>query len=263
VICPNCKEDNAPDFRFCGMCGTALESRRPAGASALDPLSAFPRPEPSRAAMAAPQLQPAVAANQVRAARPVPAISGPSMLGLDAPAAPQSDAIPPATNALSMDSLREKSFSGLDSFYEPEKPKAGGRILLLVVLLAALGGAGWWTYRNYLNAAGPRTPENATATVADTPVEKPLTQPESKEDASPPQAAVPETVAGSPAGNTTAAPAPNGKSADEPAVAAPIAKIAPAVKRPAKREPTVASAKTSRPPEPPAADTGDAVRARS
>jgi len=181
------------------------------------------------------------------------------MLGLDAPAAPQSDAIPPATNALSMDSLREKSFSGLDSFYEPEKPKAGGRILLLVVLLAALGGAGWWTYRNYLNAAGPRTPENATATVADTPVEKPLTQPESKEDASPPQAAVPETVAGSPAGNTTAAPAPNGKSADEPAVAAPIAKIAPAVKRPAKREPTVASAKTSRPPEPPAADTGDAV----
>src|ERR1035438_9698920 len=32
VICPKCGEDNSANFRFCGMCGAALEARRPAGA---------------------------------------------------------------------------------------------------------------------------------------------------------------------------------------------------------------------------------------
>jgi TPR repeat protein len=62
-------------------------------------------------------------------------ITGPSLLGLGGP---------------TLDSLREKAFSGTDPFFEPEEPKTGGRKLLLLVLLVALGGAVWWTYTNYV-----------------------------------------------------------------------------------------------------------------
>ena len=62
----------------------------------------------------------------------------------------------------SVDSLREKSFSGLDSFFESEQPRTGGRrILLLIVLLVALGAAGWWTY-GYLGPGETRKSETVT-----------------------------------------------------------------------------------------------------
>src|SRR5271154_6234166 len=87
VICPKCGEDNSDNFRFCGLCGTLLEARRPAGA-------------------------------------PVPGL-------------PKVANIPdqPVASQPSMDALREKAFSGLDSFFEPEQPKTGGRRILLMVAL--------------------------------------------------------------------------------------------------------------------------------
>lgn len=167
MICPNCREDNAPTFRFCGMCGTPLEPRRPTGAPALDPLSAFPATPPQRSANAQPPLRPvttpAVAGNEMRPVnKTVPPISGPSMLGLNQAVANQSatgrtqpsefDLNQPGAQHPSADSLREGSFSGFGSFMEPEEPKTGGRrIVLLLALLAALGGAAWWTYTNYLS----------------------------------------------------------------------------------------------------------------
>jgi hypothetical protein len=64
----------------------------------------------------------------------------------------------------SADVLRDKSFSGLDSFFEHEQPKTGARrIILLVVLLAALGVAGWWAYGYLENAEGRKS---ATTTPA-------------------------------------------------------------------------------------------------
>ncbi len=62
------------------------------------------------------------------------AIGGPSMLGLNQPNA---------------DLLRERAFSGMDSYAAREDAKSStGRLLLLLVLLAGLGAAGWWAYNN-------------------------------------------------------------------------------------------------------------------
>jgi len=259
VICPKCGENNSDNFRFCGMCGTLLEARRPAGAPATGALSAVsPKmvhaPEP---------LRPLVVENATRPAnKPVSSIGGPSVLGLNQP----------SPNHPSMDTLREKSFSGLDSFFEPEQPKTGGRrILLLVALLAALGGAGWWTYTNYLGAAESRKPEPATSSAGEAPAEKPSTKSAAKDaapalDAGSSRAAVPSAeVPQSQAENASAGPDATRKIVDaeaKPAAKAkPVApaKIALANKRAAKREPSVTSAKASKLPAPAAADTGDAA----
>ncbi len=185
MICPNCREDNAPNFRFCGMCGTPLEARRTTSAAALDPLAAFPAPAPQRTVNTEHQARPVVtapvvAASEARAAsKAVPPISGPSMLGLSQPGPSPSvsnpkpthsewDLNPSAMQHPTTDILRERAFSGLDSFLEPEEPRTGGRrVVLLLVLLVALGGAAWWTYTNYLNPAEKRAATNSSATATD------------------------------------------------------------------------------------------------
>jgi zinc-ribbon domain len=196
VICPKCGEDNADSFRFCGMCGAPLETpreaRRPGSAPGLDPLSALPAPISTAAGRIAnpPEVQrPQLVENAPwPTGNHVAPISGPSMLGLDRPG-PTSASQP----SPSLDSLREKSFSGLDSFVEPERPKNGaGRIFLMVVLLAALGAAGWWTYTNYLSAVEGGKPAVATSNAGEAAAQKPATA------ANPP---VQETNSGSNAGS--------------------------------------------------------------
>jgi hypothetical protein len=211
---------------------------------------------------------------------PVPPISGPSMLGLNQPSADQPSANQPrisqpsfnqnSFNQPSMDSLRETAFSGLDSFFEPEQPKTGGRrILLLLVLLAALGGAGWWTYTNYLGVTESRKPEAASSSADGVAAEKPSTTPTAAaRDAAPASdAASSQTVvsARAPENHPKSANADSdtaGKTVDAevkpPAPAVAVPKIAPG-KRPAKPEPGVTSAKASTPPPPVAPDTGDAA----
>jgi len=135
LICPKCGEDNAENFRFCGMCGTVLEARpeirRPAGA-------------------------------------PVPNL--PKMTSAAEPA--RSATVETANDLPSPDSLRQNSFSGLDSFFEPEEPKSGrGRLFLLLVLLAAFGAAGWWTYTNYLASSYTQKPRPRSRRL---PLDRPL-----------------------------------------------------------------------------------------
>src|ERR1019366_8992501 len=219
-------------FRFCGMCGTLLEARRPAGAPVAGPPKIANPPEP---------LRPLVMENATKPAhKQVPPISGPSMLGLNQPGTNQ-----PSPNQPSTDSLRDRAFSGLDSFFEPEQPKTGGwRILLLVALLAALGGAGWWTYTNYLGATESRKSEPATSSAGEAPAEKPSTKPAAK-DAAPaldagsspavvPSAKVPEGHAE----NESAGPDATPKTVDAEAKPAPKAKpVTPAPVNPAKIAP--------------------------
>jgi len=174
-----------------------------------------------------------------------------------------------------MDSLREKSFSSSDSFFEPEQPKTSGRrILLLVALLAALGVAGWWTYTNYLGAMESRKPEAATSNAGEASAEKPSTKAAAKDavpavDAGGSQAAVPSAgVPESHAQNASAAPEPRPKTVDAAAkpAAKPVTprvtpvtpKIALGDKGAEKREPRAALAKTSKLPAPAAADSGAA-----
>jgi hypothetical protein len=273
VVCPKCGEVNSDKFRFCGLCGTVLEarldSRRPSGA----PVQGLPKrpnaPEPLR--------PPVVENATVPASHQVPPISGPSMLGLNQPGANQTSPNQPSANLPSMDSLRETAFSGLDSFFEPEQPKTGGRrILLLVILLAALGGAGWWTYTNYLGATDSRKPEPVTSSAGEAPAEKPPMKPSAKDaapasDASSSQAVAsagaPQSQPGSSSAdsdatrkNVDAEAMPVAEAKPNPTTVAPaVPKIVPHEKSRVKREPSVTSAKASAPPAPAAADTGDAA----
>jgi hypothetical protein len=169
LICQKCGENNSDNFRYCGMCGTLLEARRPVG----NPLSNAPPAAAPKITNAREPLQPLVVENAARTGnRAVPPISGPSMLGLNqadanwsgpnqtGPSRPRPNQTSPSQssqNQPSLDVLRDTAFSGLDSFFEPEQPKAGGRrILLMVILLAALGVASWWTYTNYIGPVESR-----------------------------------------------------------------------------------------------------------
>jgi len=220
-------------------------------------------------------LRPLVVENATKpASQQVPPINVPSMLGLNQLGANQAIPNHPSPDQPSVDSLRETAFSGLDSFFEPEQPKTGGRrVLLLVVLLAALGGAGWWTYTNYLGATESRKPEAVTASADEAPAEKPSTKPAAKNaapalDAGASQAVVPSAggpesqpesaSTGSDAARKTVDAEAKPVAQAKPVTPAP-AKIALAEKRPAKREPAVSPAKASKFPAPAAADTGDAA----
>ena len=281
MTCPKCGEDNADNFRFCGMCGTLLEARleartevrtevrRPAGA---------PVPGLPKIANATDPLRTSLAENATRPAnKQAPPISGPSMLGLHQPGGNQTGSNqprsnPPSLHPPSMDSLREKSFSSSDSFFEPEQPKTSGRrILLLVALLAALGVAGWWTYTNYLGAMESRKPEAATSNAGEASTEKPSTKAAASNavpavDAGGSQAAVPAARAPeSHAEKASAAPEPRRKTADaaakseaKPVTPGVTPKIALGDKSAEKRELRATSAKTSKLPAPAAADSGAA-----
>jgi hypothetical protein len=188
VICPNCREDNAPTFRFCGMCGASLEARRPPGAP-LDPLAAFPQKTPpstpnTKIGNAPESSRPHAVENETkRSSQSVPPIGGPSILGLNQPGSQA------GLNQPRMDTLGEKAFAGLDSFFEPEQPKSGvGRILLMVVLLAALGGAGWWTYTNYLGAGEGRKLRAAISNAGETAAAKLSPKPAAKDTTPAPDA---------------------------------------------------------------------------
>ena len=128
VICPKCGEDNADNFRFCGMCGAVLE--RGAMPASTPKKVERVRDESTPVALTIPANPP-----RARSEKRVEPISGPSVLGLGQP---------------TVDSLRDKAFSGSDPLFEVEEPKTGGRKLVLLLLLAALGAAAWWTYTNYV-----------------------------------------------------------------------------------------------------------------
>jgi hypothetical protein len=249
VICPKCGEDNSDNFRFCGMCGNVLEARvearRPSGAPVPNlPLPPLP--------------------NITSAPEPPPP---PHQPGANQPSPSQ-----PSSNLPTMDALRDTAFSGLDSFFEPEKPKNGaGRILLLVLLLAALGGAGWWTYTNYLGTTGSDKAEVSTSGASDAPAEKPAPRPAIRDaapspspDAGSSKAVVPEEPSenAGPASDTSQKTVgAESKSAVEtkPLPPTPVAhpKAAPPKKLEAKRESRATSAKA--PPAPVPVDTGDAA----
>jgi hypothetical protein len=282
------------------MCGTLLEARselrRPAGA---------PVPNLPKIANAAQPLRPPVNENAAQpAASHAPLSGGPSVAGFNQlgvnrqPRTSQSSPDQPSPIRPSMSSLGESSFSGMDSFsFEPEqspeqskpssKPspstpsKTGAlRILLLVALLAALGVAGWWTYTNYLGAAGTRKPDAATSAAGEASAGKPKPTSESAAQNAPPaiaakssQPAAPSAAtAGNQAGNPpqTLSPAPKPaaktapaktetkpKAAEKPAAPAKM-KIDAANKSATKGGAIAPASKPSNPPAP-AADTGDAA----
>jgi Sel1 repeat-containing protein len=127
VICPRCLENNPESYRFCGMCGNALPSLKPAA----EPVAA--RASEKRTPAAPPEARPKPGE------RVQPAISGPSLLGLNQPSTSQSN----------VDSLYDTAFTSMESYFGPgERKPAWSRILLTLIIVAALGGAAWWSYGN-------------------------------------------------------------------------------------------------------------------
>ncbi len=162
MICPNCGENNLANFRFCGMCGTSLEPRRPAGAPRTVSVSDTSRPFQSDEVEARIPAKATVGA--VRSSQPSAAnsgTSGPSFLGLNQPYTGGN-----GNDAMGGTSHNE-SFSGLDSFFEQDEPGVSGRgIFFLLVLIAALGAGGWWAYTHYNGV--PPAPGTTAQTAAQT-----------------------------------------------------------------------------------------------
>ena len=193
MICPNCGENNSENFRFCGMCGTALEARRPEGT----PLGATSSEAVHTASSGIVEPRRTVVSEKAPARGTAPPVTGPSFLGLNQPAATKrTDASGP-----DLDRLRDQTFSGLDSFFEPEEPKTGARrIFLLLVLLVALGGAGWWAYSNYLGAITGRSSQSemSNPSTSETPAANSVAQPAASGTAAPSASSQPQASQPSP-----------------------------------------------------------------
>jgi len=151
VRCRRCGNDNAETNRFCGMCGAALVAPADAKADVAGQ---------SRA----PQAVSAAASHSDAASKTVPAITGPSFLGLSTPgpARPGHDRLQPSSRNL--DYLLE----------DDEEPKRGGGKLILVLLALALavgfgylhwkhGGFDWLNTNNRKAAAAKPTPDSTQA----------------------------------------------------------------------------------------------------
>jgi hypothetical protein len=257
VICPKCGEVNSSNFLFCGMCGTILEPARRATAAGPVPVARaaenqIPANSPVNVQVAT---SPPVAPRATAFGKddPVPAISGPSLLGLD-----QSN----------VDDIRDRAFSGLASYGRPEEPKnAGKEILLTVLLIAALAAAGWWTYKNYIRVVGLPKPTPAAgppSEAVNTPADNPAPESTEKSSAKDASAERSQEEANSTAEKSEAAkppvavapPAEAKKATEtEPESTAKATTPAPTV---ARHEVSTTRIPTSKP-APPASDSGDAL----
>jgi hypothetical protein len=242
VICPNCGENNSANFRYCGMCGTSLEARRPAGAPrtvSSDPL----RTQQYETAHS--DGTHTVAQTTVRtstAARESTASASPSFLGLNQP----------FTHGHGSDSTNggsaNESFSGLDSFFEPEDSGVSARgVILLLLLLAALGVAGYWAYSQY-NGVKPAATDSQTAAQT-APADQTKATPSSSSAADANSSAANATSSSTPSSPTASAPA-NSAPSQPPAVPVESAKSTPPPKVEAQAEPKAESKIESNPPAP-------------
>ncbi|HWZ82516.1 MAG TPA: zinc-ribbon domain-containing protein [Terriglobales bacterium] len=256
MICPKCGEVNSSNFLFCGMCGTILEPARRA-TSAVPAAPAPPRAAESHPAasviVAAPPPKPPV--TPPAPTKAVPPIGGPSLLGLD-----QTNDSAPGN----IDDLRERAFSGLASYGHPEEPRrAGKEVLLTILLLAALGGAGWWTYKNYISVVGGTKPAVAApaSETTNAPPENPAPKPIEKPDVtnSPTAALEPSTENSSAAATKPAVESHSPAEAKEAAKAEPesTAKAATPAPIPVRNEVSATHIPAAKPA--PAEDSGDAL----
>lgn len=137
IRCPKCGYSNDAEFRFCGMCGAALN--RPYE----EPIRSKPAPPPERSSAATASAADPAWASQGRRTyteeRPLPRIdstakreyspvNGPSFLGLD-PTGASSEPTP-------------------QYLLEDDEPSGHGRLFLALFLLLAVGGGLFWQWQH-------------------------------------------------------------------------------------------------------------------
>ncbi len=218
------------------MCGAVLEAGKPAAS----PKPATPKPEAGRPGdvpialrlSANPRREPATNER-------VPLTSGPSFLGLgqSAPSGP------------TIDTLRDKAFSGSTPtfVYEDSRPGRGRTVLLLFILAILIAGV-YVRYRYLGNSRGPAKPA-ATQTPGNTTSVPNDQQPASAANVPPAQPApAPSTAPEKPAENTAKnAPAPSETAPDKEASSKPEEPAAPAAKSPKSTARTTAATKPAKP----------------
>ena len=239
MICPKCGENNSANFRFCGMCGTSLEPRRPAGAPRTAGVSEAPRSFQSDTVSARTPEKAAVGATH--SSRPTGGSGAPSFLGLNEPYTARNGTSSAGSNSA------EESLPGLDSFFEQEEQGVSARgIILLLVLLAALGAGGWWAYTHYNGvASAPGAKPQAANQAPATP--PPASQPgasETSADNSPSgpkdsEASSSKAAGSLPGTGTTASSAGPSQPATESGKSAPPPAVEPAVGAKSNRNPPV------------------------
>ena len=254
MICPNCGEDNSSNFKFCGMCGTSLEERRPAGAPRVVNSPVVSSPEAARGAQN--ETEPRTVASSIAAAnRQVPPNPGPSFLGLNQPFTDG-----PNRND-STGTSRDQPFFGSDSFFEPDEPKVGARrIVILLVLLVALGAGGWWAFSHYdktravvsTNSQTSATKADGSETAANNPASNPTTstEPSPSPEAASSQPAAPEVAPSAQSKTSSPAPGVDQKVADAKPAPPPPAAAKPAKPSHPSRTQNIVSAPRSSAPAP-------------
>src|SRR6266851_676039 len=142
VRCSRCGNDNPETNLFCGTCGASLLAAtvptapvRGESASQASPMRAPSAPMPAVPRTAAPASE-----------EEVPAISGPSFLGLNAPPARNSD----RGSNLGRSSQSSRTSGNLDYLLDDDdEPKSGaGKIFLILIALALAVGFGYLRWRH-------------------------------------------------------------------------------------------------------------------
>jgi hypothetical protein len=268
VRCSRCGNDNPETNRFCGSCGASLlaVTTPPSTARSESAIQSSPVRPPAPPMPAAPRVAAPVSEE-------VPAISGPSFLGLNAPVSRSSD----RGSSLGRDSHSSRISRNLDYLLEDEEEsKSGaGKFFLILIALALAVGFGYLRWRHEglssLMSGGQKPSAAAQTPDSAQPASNPGTQPNAPDSSSapsqpaagaqatatqpaaapgadsssanPPNTSAPGTTAGSPAAGNPA-PTPNVAPSSALGDAAPADKPAP---RPAAKDESPADADSTEP----------------
>lgn len=139
--CSRCGNDNPETNRFCGTCGASLL------ATTVPPVAARSESASQASTVRAPAApMPAAPRTAAPASQEVPAISGPSFLGLNAP--PSSRNSDRGSN-LGHGSHSLRTSGNLDYLLDDDEPKGGaGKVFLILIALALAVGFGYLRWRH-------------------------------------------------------------------------------------------------------------------